>query len=98
MGSAECGVVRVGAWREGVIMVDGEGVAGVAAGDVAGQRLCGPGEADEPGGRWVELRDGRGKLQGKYDPAAGVLEIQRRGVRTRYVLGEAGDVALDRPD
>ena len=41
-------------------------------------------------GRWVELRDGRGKLQGKYDPAAGVLEIQRRGVRTRYVLGAAG--------
>ncbi len=37
--------------------------------------------------RWVELRDASGKLQAKYDPATGVLEIQRRGVRTRYVLG-----------
>ena len=36
---------------------------------------------------WVELRDGEGKLQGKWDPAAGVLEIQRRGVKTRYWLG-----------
>ncbi len=46
-------------------------------------------KADVSTGRWVELRDARGKLQAKYDPAAGVLEIQRRGVRTRYVLGEA---------
>lgn len=35
---------------------------------------------------WVELRDGAGKLQGKWDPVAGVLEIQRRGVKTRYWL------------
>ena len=33
---------------------------------------------------WVELRDGAGKLQGKWDPAAGVLEIQWGGVETRY--------------
>ncbi len=91
-------LVVVGRWREGVMMVDGEGVAGVAAGDVAVQRLYEPGEADEPGGRWVELRDERGKLQAKYDPAAGVLEIQRRGVRTRYVLGEAGDGGVGRRD
>ena len=76
------------AWEE-VIVVDGEGVAGVAAGEVAGQRLYEPARLREAG-RWVELRDGRGKLQGKYDPVKGVLEIQRRGVRTRYVLGEAG--------
>ncbi len=38
---------------------------------------------------WVELRDGAGKLQGKWDPVAGVLEIQRRGVKTRYWLGES---------
>jgi hypothetical protein len=44
----------------------------------------------QAGGRWVELRDASGKLQAKYDPAAGVLEIQRRGARMRYVLGEAG--------
>ena len=39
---------------------------------------------------WVELRDGAGKLQGKWDPVAGVLEIQRRGVKTRYWLGAVG--------
>ena len=38
--------------------------------------------------RSVELRDREGKLQGKWDPAAGVLEIQRRGVKTRYWLGK----------
>ena len=42
---------------------------------------------DYTDGGWVELRDGAGKLQGKWDPAAGVLEIQRRGVKTRYWLG-----------
>ena len=35
---------------------------------------------------WVELRDDRGKLQGKWDPDAGILEIQRRGVMSRYLL------------
>jgi hypothetical protein len=39
---------------------------------------------------WVELRDGVGKLQGKWDPVTGVLEIQRRGVKTRYWLDEHG--------
>ena len=53
---------------------------------------CGPGEpqehAHEPG--WLELRDALGKLQAKWDPVNGVLEIQRRGVKTRYwlVFGE----------
>ena len=38
------------------------------------------------GACWVELRDARGKLQGKWDPVGGVLEIQQRGVKTRYWL------------
>lgn len=36
--------------------------------------------------QWIELRDALGKLQGKWNPDAGVLEIQRRGVKTRYRL------------
>lgn len=35
---------------------------------------------------WFDLRDALGKLQGKWDPDAGILEIQRRGVKTRYRL------------
>jgi hypothetical protein len=40
---------------------------------------------------WVELRDDAGKLQGKWDPVARMLEIQRRGVKTRYPLGAVGE-------
>ena len=47
------------------------------------------GRADGIG--WVELRDEAGKLQGMWNPAAGVLEIQRRGVKTRYWL-HAGQI------
>ena len=36
--------------------------------------------------RWIDLRDALGKLQAKWDPNAGILEIQRRGVKTRYRL------------
>ena len=54
-GSAEWGVRNaewcgLGHGGEGVMMVDGEGVAGVAAGEVAGQRLYEPGEADSQAG------------------------------------------------
>lgn len=53
----------------------------------------GLGEGDDCGQEaweWVELRDGAGKLQGKWDPAARVLELQRRGVKTRYWLDGVG--------
>lgn len=54
---------------------------------MVGQVVAGEVEAERrEAGRWVELRDGRGKLQGKWDPVARVLEIQARGVRTRYWL------------
>ena len=60
-------------------------------GVMVGQVVDGEGEeAQRVAGRWVELRDGRGKLQGKWDPVARVLEIQARGVRTRYWLEESG--------
>ena len=42
---------------------------------------------DEYTQRWVELRDAQGKLQGKWDPVACVLEIQARGITTWYWLG-----------
>ncbi len=32
---------------------------------------------------WLELCD---QLQGEWDPGTGVLEIQARGVKTRYRL------------
>ena len=35
---------------------------------------------------WIELRDARGKLQGKWDPTGDLLEIQQRGVKSRYRL------------
>ena len=35
---------------------------------------------------WFDLRDALGKLQAKWDPETGILEIQRRGVKTRYHL------------
>jgi hypothetical protein len=50
---------------------------------------AGGGLVDEPG--WAELRDGAGKLQGKWDPVTGVLEIQRRGVKTRHWLDRHGE-------
>ncbi len=37
-------------------------------------------------GGWIELRDGTGRLQARYDPARNLLEIQRRGVKTLYDL------------
>ena len=36
--------------------------------------------------RCADLRDDTGKLQGRWYPDVGVLEIQRRGVKTRYWL------------
>ena len=49
--------------------------------------------------RWFELRDAQGKLQGKWDPDAGVLEIQRRGVKSQYLLmfTEAQDICGGQP-
>jgi len=50
----------------------------------------GLGEGDDCGQEaweWVELRDGAGKLQGKWDPAARVLELQRRGGKDAVLVG-----------
>ena len=35
---------------------------------------------------FADLRDDAGKLQARWYPDAGILEIQRRGVKTRYRL------------
>ena len=43
--------------------------------------------SDEHAFQWVELRDAFGRLQAKWDPVVGVLEIQARGVKSRYWLG-----------
>lgn len=60
---------------------------------MVGQVVAGEVEAERrEAGRWVELRDGRGKLQGKWDPVERVLEIQARGVRTRYWLEDGAEV------
>jgi len=53
---------------------------------------AGPVERQGRESGWLELRDALGKLQGKWDPVNGVLEIQRRGVKTRYCLVERTDV------
>ena len=51
---------------------------------VEGSRVLTPSPEGEA--RWIDLRDALGKLQAKWDPNAGILEIQRRGVKTRYRL------------
>ena len=50
-----------------------------------------PPNSGEYTSRWVELRDLAGKLQGKWDPEAGILEIQRQGAKTWYRLVRACD-------
>ena len=42
----------------------------------------------EPG-PWLELRNGRDKLQARYNLRTGLLEIQHRGVKTWYPLPAA---------
>jgi YD repeat-containing protein len=43
-------------------------------------------------GRWIELRDARGKLRAKWDPSGRVLEIQERGQVARWRVGADGKV------
>lgn len=37
---------------------------------------------------WIPLRDAGGKLLARYDPTRGLLEIQRRGIKTTFDLNQ----------